>query len=539
MDDVDYLIIGGGSAGCVLAHRLTESGRFRVLLVEAGGAPRSPYIRIPAGFGHMLRSRRHNWAYRSTPDAATDGREIPIPSGRGLGGSGLINGMVFVRGQAADYDGWAAGGADGWSYADVAPYFRRIENTTMPGPERGHDGPLHVTQVRERFAASDAFLAAAAGAGGRLVDDYNVEQAGFGYYQLNQHDGRRWSPYDAYLAPARDRQNLQIMSNTLALELTFSGSRCTGARLARRGHITTVSARREVIVAAGAIRSPHLLELSGIGRPDVIGSLGLPVRVAHAEVGEGYTDHYALRMNWRIRGVSSVNQLSRGRHLLGAIARYATRRTGILTLGPALCHGFISTAPDADRPDAQLLFMHASYENAAQRVLDREPGMTIGIIQQRPRSAGSIHATSTDPRVAPAIRPRFLTAAEDRRCVVAAMRIVRGIASEPSLARLIVREMNPGRDATDDPALLAWARMTGQTLYHPCGTCRMGSDDDAVVDTRLRVRDVERLRVVDASVMPTITSGNIHAPVLMIAERAADLIREDSGDLPAPVADPP
>lgn len=535
MDDVDYVIIGGGSAGCVLAHRLTESGRFRVLLVEAGGAPRSPYIRIPAGFGHMLRSRRHNWAYRSTPDDATDGREIPIPSGRGLGGSGLINGMVYVRGQAADYDGWADGGADGWSHADVSPYFRRIENTAMPGPERGHDGPLHVTQVRERFAASDAFLDAAVAAGGRLMDDYNVEQAGFGYYQLNQRDGRRWSPYDAYLAPARDRPNLRIMANTLALGLTFSGSRCTGARLARGGRVVTVRARREVILAAGAIRSPHLLELSGIGRPDVLGALGLPVRVARADVGENYADHYALRMNWRIRGVDSINQLSRGPRLLGAIARYATRRTGILTLGPALCHGFIATDPSSGRPDAQLLFMHASYENAAQRVLDHDPGMTVGIIQQRPRSRGSIHIATTDPRVAPAIRPRFLTAAEDRRCVVAAMRMVRRIASQPPLARLIVREMNPGPGATDDPALLAWARMTGQTLYHPCGTCRMGSDDDAVVDTRLRVRDVEGLRVADASVMPTITSGNIHAPVLMIAERAADLIREDSADLPEPV----
>ncbi len=533
MDDVDYLIIGGGSAGCVLAHRLTESGRFRVLLVEAGGVPRSPFIRIPAGFGHLLRSRRYNWAYRSVPDEATDDREIPIPSGRGLGGSGLINGMVFVRGQAADYDGWAAEGADGWSFADVAPYFRRIENTTMPGPERGHDGPVHVTQIRERFAASDVFLEAAVAAGGRLNDDYNVDQSGFGYYQLNQRNGRRWSPYDAYLAPARRRANLRIMSDTLAVGLTFNGARCTGARLVRRGRETTVRAGREVILAAGAIRSPQLLELSGIGDPDVLGTLGIPVRVALTSVGDGYTDHYALRMNWRIRGVPSVNQLSRGRHLLAGIVRYAARRRGILTLGPALCHGFITTDPDSDRPDAQLLFMHASYENAAQRVLDREPGMTVGIIQQRPRSRGSIHAASRDPRTAPAIRPGFLTADEDRRCVVAAMRVVRDIVAHPSLARLVVREMNPGPDAQDDDALLVWARATGQTLYHPCGTCRMGSGDDAVVDPQLRVRGVEGLRVADASVMPAIPSGNIHAPVLMVAERAADIIRRDAGDLPA------
>ncbi len=533
MDDVDYLIIGGGSAGCVLARRLTESGRFTALLVEAGGRPRSPYIRIPAGFGHLLRSRRYNWAYRSTPDEATDGREIPIPSGRGLGGSGLINGMVYVHGQPADYDGWAASGADGWAFADVAPYFRRLENTTMDGPERGHDGPVNVTQVRERFRASDAFLAAAVEAGGRLVDDYNVEQAGFGYYQVNQRNGRRWSPYDAYLAPARGRPNLRIMSGTLARELVFEGERCVGARVVRHGRVRTLRARREVILAAGAVRSPHLLELSGIGDPDVLRALGIPVRVPSPDVGEGYTDHYALRMNWRLSGVRSINQASRGLSLAAGVARYLTRHRGILTLGPALCHGFVSTDPSSDRPDAQLLFMHASYENAAQRVLDREPGMTVGIIQQRPGSVGAIHATSADPAVPPAIHPRFLHAEEDRRCVIAAMRIVREIVSQPSLSRLVVREMNPGPDARDDAALLAWARATGQTLYHPCGTCRMGGDDAAVVDTRLRLRGAEGLRVVDASVMPTITSGNIHAPVLMIAERAADLIRQDAGDLPA------
>lgn len=525
--DVDYVVIGGGSAGCIVAARLSESGRHRVLLVEAGGEPRSPLIRIPAGFGHLLRSPRYNWSYWSQPDAATNNRRIPIPSGRGLGGSGLINGMVYVRGQERDYDDWATSGADGWSWHQVEPYFRRIENFPGDSPGRGHDGPIHLTQVRERFAVADAFLQAAQADGGCVVDDYNLDQRDFGYYQVNQRNGRRWSPYDAYLAPARRRSNLQVMPHTFAESLMFEGVRCTGARLRRGQSRLTVRAAREVVLSAGAFRTPQLLELSGIGDPDVLAGLGVRVRVARPTVGTNYADHYALRMNWRLQGVRTINEMSRGRGLAAGIVRYLTRRTGVLTLGPALCHGFLATDEASTRPDVQLLFMHASYENAAKRVLDREPGMTVGIIQQRPASRGTVHAVSTDVAMAPTIRPGFLTSLVDQQTVVAAMRRVRRLVTHQPLAPMIVREMNPGAQAGDDEALLEWARDTGQTLYHPCGTCRMGSDDGAVVDTRLRVRGVDGLRVVDASVMPSITSGNIHAPVMMVAERAADLILED------------
>ena len=529
MDDVDFLILGGGTAGCVLAARLTESGRHRVALVEAGGTPRSPFIRIPAGLGHLLRSRRHNWGYASTPDPDTDGRVIPIPGGRGLGGSGLINGMVHVRGQAADYDDWAAAGATGWAYADVEPWFRRLEDDAQAGPGRGRGGPLHVTRTRERFPIADAFLEAAVEDGGRLVDDYNVEQEGFGHYQLTQYRGRRWSPYDAYLAPARSRPGLRVLTHTHALGLTFDGRRCTGATVTHGRSTRRLRARRGVILAAGAIRTPQLLELSGIGRADVLDAVGVPVRHELPGVGEHYTDHYAVRMNWRLHGVGSLNESTHGWRLAAAVAQYLVRRTGILTLGPALCHGFIATDPGgAGRPDTQFLFMHASYEDASRRVLDREPGMTIGIIQQRPRSAGSIHSVSPDPLRAPAIHPRLLSAPEDRAHVVAAIRRARRLVARPALAPFIAREMNPGPRAGDDDALLRWARATGQTLYHPCGTCRMGSGDAAVVDPRLRVRGLDGLWVADASVMPSITSGNIHAPVVMIAERAAAMIAADA-----------
>ena len=528
MDDVDYLILGGGTAGCILADRLSLSGEYRVMLVENGATPRSPFIRLPAGFGHLLRSPRHNWGYRSEPDPQTDNREIPIPSGRGLGGSGLINGMVYVRGQAADYEGWVDAGAPGWGWADVEPYFRRIEDYAQGGVGRGRGGPFHLTQVRERFPAADAFLAAAREDGEPIVDDYNLDQHGYGYYQVNQYRGKRWSPYNAWLAQARKRPNLHVLTHTHALGLTLAGNRCTGARLAHGRATHHVAARREVIVTAGAIRSPQLLELSGIGRADVLNAIGVPVRHELTAVGEHYTDHYALRMNWRLRGIGSLNEATHGARLVGAVAKYLVSRRGILTLGPALCHGFITVDPEGDRPDTQFLFMHASYENAARRVLDREPGMTIGIIQQRPHSSGSIHAASADPHRPPAIRPHFLSDPADQRHVVGAMRRARRLVSRPSLAPLIVREMNPGPAADDDHALLAWARATGQTLYHPCGTCRMGEGADTVVDTRLRVHGIERLRVADASVMPTITSGNIHAPVIMIAERAADMILADA-----------
>ncbi|MGI9540095.1 MAG: GMC family oxidoreductase [Miltoncostaeaceae bacterium] len=525
MDDVDYLILGGGTAGCILANRLTESDRHRVLLVEAGGRPWSPYIHVPAGFGNLLRSKRYNWGYESVHDPDTHNRNIPLPAGRGLGGSGLINGMVYVRGQQADYDGWAADGATGWGWADVEPYFRRVEDYAQGGKGRGHDGPLHVTQVRERFPVGDAFLRAAVEDGSRIVQDYNLDQQGYGYYQVNQYRGRRWSPNEAYLRPARRRSNLTVMSNTFALGLTFDGDRCTGATLRRKGSERTVRARRGVILTAGAFRSPQLLELAGIGRPDVLEPLGVPVRREHANVGENYMDHYALRMNWRLHGVQSLNESTRGWRLAAAMAKYVVRRKGILTLGPALCHGFIAT--EGERPDAQFLFMHASYANAAKRILDRLPGMTIGIIQQRPHSAGTIHAASRDPVQAPAINPKFMSAPEDGACVVAAMRRARRLVSQPSLASIVSHEMNPGPDADDDEALLSWARATGQNLYHACGTCRMGSDEESVVDLDLRVRGVEGLRVADASVIPSIPSGNIHAPVMMIAERASDLILAD------------
>ena len=528
MNDTDYLVIGGGAAGCILANRLTADGRSRVTLLEAGGEPASRWIPIPAGFSKLLTDPRHNWLFKSEPEAATHGRVISVPRGKGLGGSTLINGMIYVRGQAQDYDGWAAAGASGWAFADVEPYFRKLENYAAGDARRGHDGPLHIEQVGERFPIAGAFMDAAVQDGQPLNPDYNGDdQEGFGYYQANQRGGRRWSAYDAYLAPVRQRPNLQVVTDAQVLRLLFEGSRCVGAVYRRGGQDVALRAQVEVILTAGSFQSPQLLELSGIGQPALLDGFGIQVRHALPGVGENYVDHFATRMNWRVRNTVTLNEMSRGWRLAMNVANYYARRRGILTLGTGLVHGFVKTRPALQTPDAQYFFVHASYANAAERILDREPGMTIGVSQMRPESIGTVHLASADPLAAPAIRPNFLASETDRACMVDAMKLARRIVSRPAMAAYVAHELSPGPGVETDADWLAFARANGQTIYHPVGTCRMGSDAAAVVDTRLRVQGLQGLRVIDASVMPKIVSGNIQAAVMMLAEKGADLVLAD------------
>jgi len=525
----DYIIVGGGTAGCVLANRLSEDGRRSVLLLEAGGEGKGFWIPIPAGFSKLLVNPKFNWRFQTEPEENTRNREIAIPRGKGLGGSTLINGMIYVRGQAQDFDGWAQAGCTGWSFADVLPYFRRLEAYDGEGDAtRGRVGPFPVTDVEERPEIAEAFIAAAGQAGYPRNPDYNgPSQDGFGYYQVNQRHGRRVSAADAYLAPARARSNLRVMTGAHVLRVDLDGKRATGVTYRIDGIERRAAARHSVVLTAGAIQTPHLLELSGIGDPAVLAAAGIAIRHELSGVGGNYSDHFCTRMNWRVKLPVTLNETTRGWRLAAAVAKYFLTRKGILTLGTGLAHGFVRTRPDIEGPDVQYFFMHASYANAAERKLDHEPGMTIGVTQLRPESRGTIHVRSPDAATPPAIRPNFLATFTDRQCMVDGMKIARAIVGQPAMDRYRAQEMSPGRACVSDEDWLAFARDNGQTIYHACGTCRMGQGPGAVTDPALRVHGIDGLRVADASVMPAIVSGNTQAAVLMIAEKAADLIRQD------------
>jgi choline dehydrogenase len=530
IDTFDYVVVGGGTAGCVLAARLSEDPARTVVMLEAGGRDDGRWIRVPAGFSKLLVDPRFNWRFATEPEDNVLGRSIMVPRGKGLGGSSSINGMIYVRGQPEDFDGWAQLGATGWSFEDVLPYFRRLEHfEDQNAPLRGRHGPMSVVRVRERFPIAEAFIAAAEQAGFLRNPDYNLrDQEGFGYYQVTQRDGRRWSVADGYLRPALGRRNLDVRTGAHVVGLTFDGRRATGVRYHAGGAERRVVARREVILTAGAVQSPHLLELAGIGDPTVLARAGIVTVHALPGVGKNYQDHFATRMNWRVSRRVTLNEAARGWRLALAVGEYYLRRRGILTLGTGLVHGFVRTRAELASPDIQYFFMHASYANAADRRLDREPGMTIGVAQLRPASRGTIQVQTPDPLKPPAIRPNFLASRLDQETLVEGMRIARRIIDQPAMDPYRAHEISPGPACRSDAEWLDFARRNGQTIYHPVGTCAMGRGDGAVVDQRLCVRGLESLRVVDASIMPTLVSANTQAAVMMIAEKGADQIRADA-----------
>jgi len=537
MTEWDYIIVGAGSSGCVLASRLTENPAAKVLLLEAGPKDDNFWIPIPVGFNKLLNHTGYNWCFATEPEDNVRGRSIPIPRGKTLGGSSSINGMLYVRGNPLDYNTWSQLGNRGWSYESVLPYFRKSEHFEGDGDTtRGKGGRLNVAHMIEHHEMCDAVIAAAAAEGWPANSDYNNgHQEGFGYYQVTQKNGRRWSTARAFLDPARRRPNLHVETDSHATGIILDGKRAVGVRYVHAGKPTEARCGGEVLVAAGAVKSPHLLEMSGIGQPELLSSLGIEVRHALPGVGENYRDHYAPRLNWRVKLPITLNEQTRGLNFAKEVAKFFLLHRGILTLTAGIVYGFVRTRPELEEPDVQYHFAHASYATAATRILDREPGMTLGVYQCRPESRGTIHAKSSDPLANPAIRPNFLADEMDQRTVVAAMKIGRRIIESPVMDKYRAHEMNPGPQVQTDDELLEFARTNGQTTYHVVGTCKMGHDLTAVVDDQLRVHGIGGLRVIDASIMPTMVSGNTNAAVIMIAEKGADMVKEAARQ-PAPAA---
>jgi choline dehydrogenase len=523
----DYIIVGAGSAGCVLANRLTENPNTRVLLLEAGGKDSNIWIHIPAGFTKTMDMPGVNWLFDSEPEASSGNRPIPIPRGKVLGGSSSINGMLYVRGHRLDYDGWAQLGNRGWSYDDVLPYFKKSENRENDVSEfRGVGGPLNVADMCERHELLDAVIDAAESLGYQRNPDYNgAEQDGFGYFQVTQKRGRRNSAAAAYLHPVRSRPNLTVETGAHTRKILFEGKRAVGVAYDLNGAPREARAGREVLLCAGAVQSPQLLELSGVGRPELLRQHGIEVLHALPGVGENYQDHYVCRTVQRINKPITLNETTRGLSLVREVMKYAVSGKGALALTAGIVYGFVRSRPEVASPDIQYHIAHASFKDPKKRIFDREPGLTIGPCQLRPESRGTIHIGSADPYAPPKIRPNFLTAKTDQDTLVAGVRIARRLAGAEPLAGYCVYEDRPGKDVQTDDEILDYVRNTGATIYHPVGTCKMGGDTMAVVDSQLRVHGMEGLRVVDASIMPLLVSGNTNAPVIMVAEKAADMIK--------------
>jgi choline dehydrogenase-like flavoprotein len=530
----DYVIVGAGTAGCLLANRLSADPAVNVLLLEAGGTDNYHWIHIPVGYLYLMGNPRADWGFKTAAEPGLNGRSLAYPRGRVLGGCSSINGMIYMRGQARDYDGWRQMGNAGWGWDDVLPYFLQHEDQLALEPEafegvHARGGEWRIERPRVRWAILDAFQQAAAEAGIPKTDDFNRgDNEGCGYFHVNQRAGLRWNTAKGFLKPIRHRRNLTVTTNALVETLVLSGRRVTGLGYRVGGQLLTVTARREVVLAAGSIGSPHILQRSGIGPGAVLQAAGVTVRHDLPGVGENLQDHLQVRCAYKVSGVPTMNEryqslLQRG--LIGL--EYLLRRTGPMTMAPSQLGAF--TRSDASRatPNLQYHVQPLTLPKFGEP-LDPFPAFTASVCNLRPTSRGTVRLSSPSPDAHPDIRPNYLATAEDRQVAADAIRITRRIVSMPALQRFVPQEFRPGPEIVTDEALASAAGDIATTIFHPVGTCRMGSDPGAVVSPRLRVHGLDGLRIADASIMPTITSGNTNSPTLMIAEKAAAMIIEDA-----------
>jgi choline dehydrogenase len=526
----DFIIVGAGSAGCVLANRLTASGRHRVMLLEAGPSNLHPWLHIPLGFGRLFDDSRYNWCYATEPQAECHNREVIAPRGKVLGGSSSINGLIYIRGQAEDFNYWRQLGNAGWSFDDVLPYFRKAEDNERGADEfHGADGPLSVSDLRDRHPLAEAYVEAAVQCGYPRNDDFNgAAQEGAGYYQTTMRNGVRSSTAGGYLKWAQRRANLKVVSNALATRILFDGRRATGIEYLVGNRKSSARANVEVIVASGAFNSPQLLQLSGVGPASLLRSHGISVIGDVPGVGDDLNDHFSGRIILRCKEPITLNdavrnwsgKLSHGLH-------YILTRRGYLAIPAVSAACFLRALPSSGTPDSQCSISLFSAGTIGGE-LHPFPGVTGNCVLLRPESRGYVRIKSADPRQAPAIHPNYLATQKDRETIVAGVAAMRRIFQAPAMACHIAEEIEPGKQCDSDDGLLDFIRRRGSTTYHPVGTCRMGQDQNAVVDERLRVRGFAGLRVIDASIMPAVVSGNTNAATIMIGEKGADMILEDA-----------
>jgi choline dehydrogenase len=534
--DADYIVIGAGSAGCVVASRLSEDAGVKVVLLEAGPPDRDPWIHIPAGVLRVLNNTKINWNFLSEGEPGTDGRQLQWPRGKVLGGTSSINGMLYVRGNPMDYDNWAQMGCRGWSYEEVLPFFKQSETYRGAGdPEfRSKGGPLIVEDYRTILPLTHAFVEAAKQAGYPFTPDYNgAQQEGVAYSQMTRRGKWRGSTAQTFLREARGRSNLQVETDATVTKLILNGRRCAGVAFRQRGVDRELTASREVILCGGAVNSPHVLQISGIGPAAHLQQIGVPVQHDLPGVGANLNDHYVIRLSHRVKDAVTINQLARGARVVREAIKFATLGNGALTFGVTSAMVFCRSREGLAAPDLQLLFTPASYAQGVFRQLEREPGMTVAVCPVRPDSRGTIMAQSADPFQYPAIRPNYLSAPSDLRVLISGVEQTRRIFARPAMAAYSVQETMPGASIASDEQFADYARKAGTNVFHPVGTCKMGTDPMAVVDPRLRVIGLSGLRVIDASVMPCVTTGNTNAPTIMIGEKGAAMIKEDARAQPA------